>query len=555
MPTPPAESKLSLRQRQILELIRQGKSNNEIAFDLGIGVGTVKQHVVALFRKLKVTNRAMAVSRSTENSGFTPGTPHIDSDEVILERRPCVVLSLIFQEPHPSSLRLLHSIMAAFAQETGDILLSRREKGCDLVLGIDQVRESDPVRALQKAGEVAQSLEDQGHGSKGLKGAIAAGLAVASMFRRGGWSGEAIAGSAIVLARRRAEEAERGTLLLDPSFIEVLRLCDIHLHDHRLHNNHPVPCSLDHPQFIAWSTRHNETPFIGRREDISALTDLSAPHDSSQAGITFLYGEPGIGKSRVCDHLFLMLREENKKTQLFRCLPFEGSVTFWDVGASVACDIQAVMGRVVEGGQNQIIFLDNIHWMNEKVKIALMDHWATTGKNILIFERAGMIPKNNPGLKLCPMGEMDTRLLAFEMMDPALGSPSHLKQAARTIAAMAGGNPFFAVEAARCRTMVTNLITSGEKNKPFLPLQIIMRVMAHLDALLPDRRLLRVAASCAGGIDPENLAFAMGEDKMAVQSSIDHALECGVLQYTENDRVHFAHPMVQNVIHFVGIDK
>ncbi|HDQ41159.1 MAG TPA: response regulator transcription factor [Desulfonatronum sp.] len=52
---PSTEAKLSPRQRQILEFIRRGKSNNEIAFDLGIGVGTVKQHVVALFRKLKVT--------------------------------------------------------------------------------------------------------------------------------------------------------------------------------------------------------------------------------------------------------------------------------------------------------------------------------------------------------------------------------------------------------------------------------------------------------------------------------------------------------------------
>ncbi|CAG0983112.1 partial Putative HTH-type transcriptional regulator YhjB, partial [Rhodocyclaceae bacterium] len=48
---------LTGRQRQILELLRAGKVNKEIANELGIGLGTVKQHVVAIFKKLKVRNR------------------------------------------------------------------------------------------------------------------------------------------------------------------------------------------------------------------------------------------------------------------------------------------------------------------------------------------------------------------------------------------------------------------------------------------------------------------------------------------------------------------
>ncbi len=49
------------RQQQILSLLMEGKSNKEIADELDIQLGTVKQHLFVLFRKLGVTNRAKAV--------------------------------------------------------------------------------------------------------------------------------------------------------------------------------------------------------------------------------------------------------------------------------------------------------------------------------------------------------------------------------------------------------------------------------------------------------------------------------------------------------------
>lgn len=55
-------SLLSERQKQILSLLSDGKSNKEISTDLQITPGTVKQHMVMLFRKLGVTSRAKAVN-------------------------------------------------------------------------------------------------------------------------------------------------------------------------------------------------------------------------------------------------------------------------------------------------------------------------------------------------------------------------------------------------------------------------------------------------------------------------------------------------------------
>ena len=48
------------RQVQLLEMLAEGKSNKEIAGDLKITYGTVKQHLFTLFRKINVTNRSKA---------------------------------------------------------------------------------------------------------------------------------------------------------------------------------------------------------------------------------------------------------------------------------------------------------------------------------------------------------------------------------------------------------------------------------------------------------------------------------------------------------------
>lgn len=51
---------LTPRQREVLELLVQGKSNKEIARALSLGQGTVKVHMSALFRSLGATSRSAA---------------------------------------------------------------------------------------------------------------------------------------------------------------------------------------------------------------------------------------------------------------------------------------------------------------------------------------------------------------------------------------------------------------------------------------------------------------------------------------------------------------
>lgn len=61
---------LSQRQREVLDVLASGKSNKEIARQLGIAEGTVKVHVNAVFRTLGVHNRvgaAAALRKLEEN--------------------------------------------------------------------------------------------------------------------------------------------------------------------------------------------------------------------------------------------------------------------------------------------------------------------------------------------------------------------------------------------------------------------------------------------------------------------------------------------------------
>ena len=62
------EAKLTVRQKEVMELLAEGKSNKQIATALGISEGTVKVHVNAAFRALGVHNRVNATTALLSHS-------------------------------------------------------------------------------------------------------------------------------------------------------------------------------------------------------------------------------------------------------------------------------------------------------------------------------------------------------------------------------------------------------------------------------------------------------------------------------------------------------
>ena len=97
----PAEQKvlegmcLSFRERQVVELIQQAKLNKEIAFELHLSEGTIKEYLNRIFRKLGVSNRtelalwAFRRRSSPENTQYYSGLPKevFPSDKILTIRK------------------------------------------------------------------------------------------------------------------------------------------------------------------------------------------------------------------------------------------------------------------------------------------------------------------------------------------------------------------------------------------------------------------------------------------------------------------------------------
>ncbi len=64
---------LTERERDVLKLIAQGRSNAEIADTLYISEATVKSHVTSIFSKLRIRDRAQAVVAAYESGLVEPG--------------------------------------------------------------------------------------------------------------------------------------------------------------------------------------------------------------------------------------------------------------------------------------------------------------------------------------------------------------------------------------------------------------------------------------------------------------------------------------------------
>jgi len=68
----PSASPLSPRELEVLALLQQGRSNQEISDDLFIGVRTVQSHVLHIMRKLDASSRVAAVAIATQQGILSP---------------------------------------------------------------------------------------------------------------------------------------------------------------------------------------------------------------------------------------------------------------------------------------------------------------------------------------------------------------------------------------------------------------------------------------------------------------------------------------------------
>lgn len=219
---------LSARQREILDLLTQGKANKEIAYELGIGIGTVKQHLVALYKKMGVTNRAMAVSKGISTAGrIHPINDSEPGNDLYLERRSAVVLSLQVRPDdgliEEEDAFIARRIMSQNAMDFDALFLANPDARGDVIFGLERTRRYDCLRAVRLAISVARDIESKLGPSFKVRAGMSCGYVLKGIGDDASWTGEVIAIDVISDARQHMPKSSQSSLGMSASALMATR--------------------------------------------------------------------------------------------------------------------------------------------------------------------------------------------------------------------------------------------------------------------------------------------------------------------------------------------
>lgn len=526
------DTPLTQRQQQILGLLQAGKVNKEIANELGIGLGTVKQHVVALFKKLKVRNRAMAVSRGLNmQPAARPENAPYPSSDGLLERRPCVVLSIALPESAPASAeRLLHQTLAAYAFDNDALFLARKGRASDLIFGIQSASEGDLFVALRAAHVVFGALEAQGGGCAGaLQGGLTAATAIASMNRHGGWSGEAIASMAIAQARELAHAAKPGQLVLGAPAQDLLRA---------LSPCAPAPADAA-PAFCAlgrlpWRDGVREEPPLGRDFELARIEAWLLEAADGVPRLVYIEGETGMGKSRLCRHAAAQCLRRGGKLRYFICQPDGGGPGIYALPDGEPTTLDAVFADLAAAPATppDTLVVDDAHVLPPADLVRLTQ--GGTRARLVVLAARRLPPGAAKADETLRLGRL-TQAAVVQLVTRMLDAPA-TPAVATAIARSANGVPLFAIELARHRSI-----------NP-LPLSLRVVIGARMDGLGLDRILLRRVARATAPLDEAELAGDAAATPQDMRLAIEQAIACGVLKRDDKNRLSFKHPLLRQAV-------
>jgi DNA-binding CsgD family transcriptional regulator len=102
---------LSKREKEVVELLLQGKSNKQIALALGISNRTVEFHLTNVYTKLQVSSRAEAILKLEKSTGRASAEKPVKSTVEARLENADTGSKLISQRPGAASFRGLGSLM------------------------------------------------------------------------------------------------------------------------------------------------------------------------------------------------------------------------------------------------------------------------------------------------------------------------------------------------------------------------------------------------------------------------------------------------------------
>lgn len=566
---------LTERQAQILDRLRKGYSNKDIARDLGIGVGTVKQHINLLFKKLDVRNRTMAVSHGAPPRAAPAASPGPDAAPAgRVERRPVSVLSLVWHaEPDGDAAAPgladvsetgaaeagaeeraadpLHATLARIASDFGAVALPRGDGG-DLVFGLPRAREQDPLRALRAAfaSVRAPALRSR---TTALSAALDSGEVTIGVDAAGLWDGE-IRERALLRRVRAAAAATAPGSLTPGAGTRALaaRLCG---------DPEPLPGRLDlaRPPTLSYRVPAPMGGLRGREREQALLAQAVADLDRGQGTVLVVEGEAGIGKTALLAALAPLCRARGRTLETWRCLPPDGQPAVpargWAMrdGDATLCEAAWLAGRL--SGRDgeapslpEVLVLDDLHWLPAETRLPLaeaMQQAAEQGRLVVAARRPGASDAGpEAATRPLRLGRLPRHAVAAICGEVATAPLRAEARAALCDRAL--GVPLFAVALARA------LDSRGAP--PAAPPPVVLSLLvARLDGLGLDRRLLRLFAGARGARRLESLRRDWPAEA-GPEAALAAAERAGLLRRRDTDTGPawaLRHPMIQAVLDHV----
>ena len=533
------QPELSQRQHQILKLLQAGKVNKEVAQELGIGLGTVKQHIVAIFKKLKVSNRAMAASHGMEifHEQETRNTALPMAD--LLECRPCVALSIALPQDasHPAA-KLMYGSLAAMASANDAVFLARNGNAGDVIFGIQRVTEYDLAIALQTARAVYDDLRAMDAAiAEQLRGCMTAGIAFASMKRFGGWTGEAIASTAIASARELLSDVSPGRFVFDSTALDLIELFGIG------GTQEVSPAmSLQELRNLRWTGSRRAYNLVGRVAELTRLYAALTEAAKGKGKFFIVEGEMGMGKSRLCDEISKLCLKQGGKVSFCRSLPSVLGKGFFDTVRGTECSVEEVAAllRTKPAHLPELAVVDDFHLLDKEQQALLSEAGADAvgnGKMVVFSGRKGMRENTAHPTETISLRRLSAQAVQV-LVRNALGKETIKERASKVqrITSAASGVPLFAVELAR----------HHEEEQLALPLRVTIN--ARLDNLHLDHSLLREVARNAVGASLEEVAKTLGENADMLRQQVERAAASGVLSCSEEGWLSFTHPLLRRAV-------
>lgn len=527
-PVAPRSLKLTPRQRQILRLMCEGKSNKEIANSLDISLGTVKQHAAALFKRMDVHNRSMAVSQgmelvnastSTDADKQSTQTPlNYSAEESLLVRRPCTTVSF---RASPSlnikQIKRFNHTLAELAGRVDALYVPDDSGGGEVLLGIKTISEWDvlvAVRMVQQARDLARDV--LGMSRLVISAAINCGLAVISIDAEGRWLGDTVATPVTSATRKMLSACAPGEVQIGASAIGMLGA----FHASPFEAG-PVLMPLDRVAEILRFSFEGNIGQNGRADQYQVLS--KALTTSDPARIYQLCGQVGIGKTHMCRGIFSQSINLRLPGRYFRSLP--GS-QFCDATTGMSHSLQTLLDEVksLDKADRALVIVDDADLLHGDTRAALTDTLVAACQTGIVSIITNQIPEQGE-LHTIELDRLSTRILEAILASSARlqnQDESELFTASRD----ANGLPLYALELISSINTDTTLpmLTAiacqiHRKKLSWLLLRNLVKSEAILDP--PDQRA--VSRAIGAGIliqigNPSRLVFTTSILRRAVAS-------------------------------------